>query len=83
MNNCLFILERFKSILFGPKRGLKTANSFEVICGTMTLLTTTTIVKYVVVRLNNYLSGATIVDEIVRKSNTRFAYTLDKRKKLI
>ena len=65
-------MERPKSILFESKNGLKTVNSFGVICDTMKLLTTTTIVKYVVVGLNNYLSGATIVDEIVRKSNTRF-----------
>ena len=61
-------MERPKSILFESKNGLKTVNSFEVICETMKLLTTATFVKYVVVRLNNYLSGATIVDEIVKKN---------------
>ena len=56
-----------KVYYLGPK-WIKIVNSFEVICETMKLLTTTTIVKYVVVRLNNYLSGATIVDEIVKKN---------------
>ena len=53
--------------MYGSKNGLETVNSFEVICETMKLLTTATIVKCVVVRLNNYLSGAKIVDEIVKK----------------
>ena len=66
-------LGKTESILFGSKNGLKNVNSFEVICNNEVIKNVTT-VKYLGLKLNNYLSGATIVDEVVKKSNTRLKF---------
>ena len=66
-------LGKTESILFGSKNGLKTVNSFEVICNNEAIKNVTT-VKYLGLKLNNYLSGVTIVDEVVKKSNTRLKF---------
>ena len=74
VNNKLSLhLGKTESILFGSKKRLNDVNNFEVKCDNVAIKNVTT-VKYLGLKLNNNLSGDIIVDEIVKKANSRLSF---------
>ena len=63
-------LGKTESILFGTKNRLKNVNNFKVVCNNE-VITNVSNIKYLGLKLNNCLSGETIVDEVTKKSNAR------------
>ena len=74
MDNKLSLhLGKTESILFASKRKLKRMESFDVKCGNETIKYVNS-VKYLGLQNDNDLAGNSIVDEIVKKVNSRLRF---------
>ncbi|CAL4065468.1 unnamed protein product [Meganyctiphanes norvegica] len=74
MDNKLSLhLGKTESILFGPKKKLNKVESFEVKCGNETIKHVKS-VKYLGLQIDNDLSGKSIVNEIIKKANSRLKF---------
>ena len=74
MDNKLSLhLGKTESILFASKRKLKRIESFDVKCGNETIKHVNS-VKYLGLQIDNDLAGNSIVDEIVKKVNSRLRF---------
>ncbi|CAL4061329.1 unnamed protein product, partial [Meganyctiphanes norvegica] len=74
MDNKLSLhLGKTESILFGPKKKLNKVESFEVKCGNETIKHVKS-VKYLGLQIDNDLSGISIVNEIIKKANSRLKF---------
>ena len=72
-NKLLLHLGKTESILFASKRKLKRMESFDVKCGNETIKHVNS-VKYLGLQIDNDLAGNSIVDEIVKKVNSRLRF---------
>ena len=72
-NKLLLHLGKTESILFASKRKLKRMESFDVKCGNETIKYVNS-VKYLGLQIDNNLAGNSIVDEIVKKVNSRLRF---------
>merc|ERR1711872_1055316 len=63
-------LGKTEAILFGSKRKLKRDHSFEVKCGEIKV-TNVKRVKYLGLQIDNDLSGKSVLEDIIKKCNTR------------
>ena len=66
-------LGKTEAILFGSKRKLKRANSFDVKCGEIKVKNVKS-VKYLGLQIDNNLSGTSVIEDIVKKCNTRLKF---------
>ena len=66
-------LGKTESILFGSKRKLKLINNFQVTCYNE-VVKNVTCVKYLGIYLNNSLTGESIINEVVKKANSRIRF---------
>ena len=66
-------LGKTEAILFGSKRKLKRVNSFEVRCGEIKV-TNVKSVKYLGLQIDNDLSGKSVLEDIIKKCNTRLKF---------
>merc|ERR1712240_505693 len=66
-------LGKTEAILFGSKRILKRVNSFEVRCGEIKV-TNVKSVKYLGLQIDNDLSGKSVLEDIIKKCNTRLKF---------
>ena len=63
-------LGKTEAILFGSRRKLKRTNSFDVKCGEIKVKNVNS-VKYLGLQIDNNLSGTSVIEEIIKKCNTR------------
>ena len=66
-------LGKTEAILFGSKRKLKRANSFDVKCGEIKVKNVNS-VKYLGLQIDNNLSGTSVIEDIIKKCNTRLKF---------
>merc|ERR1712121_378365 len=66
-------LGKTEAILFGSKRKLRNVESFEIRCGEE-IIKHVKRVKYLGVQLDENMSGASIIKEIIKKANTRLKF---------
>ena len=66
-------LGKTEAILFGSKRKLKRVNSFAVRCGEIKV-TNVKSVKYLGLQIDNDLSGKSVLEDIIKKCNTRLKF---------
>ena len=66
-------LGKTEAILFGSKRKLKRTNSFDVKCGEIKVKNVKS-VKYLGLQIDNNLSGTSVIEDIVKKCNTRLKF---------
>ena len=59
--------------MFGSKRKLKRVNSFAVRCGEIKV-TNVKSVKYLGLQIDNDLSGKSVLEDIIKKCNTRLKF---------
>ena len=63
-------LEKTEAILFGSKRKLKRTNSFDVKCEEIKVKNVNS-VKYLGLQIKNNLSGTSVIEDIIKKCNSR------------
>ena len=66
-------LGKTEAILFGSRRKLKRTNSFDVKCGEIKVKNVNS-VKYLGLQIDNNLSGTSVIEEIIKKCNTRLKF---------
>ena len=63
-------MENRGNFIWIKKKTKKKANSFEVKCGEITVTKVNT-VKYLGLQIDNNLSGTSVIEDFIKKSNTR------------
>ena len=66
-------LGKTEAILFGSRRKLKRTNSFDVKCGEIKVKNVNS-VKYLGLQIDNNLSGTSVIEDIIKKCNTRLKF---------